>query len=75
MARRKRSYWDWILPAAAGATTEYFSKDFPAADKWGSYGEAIKAGLDRPHGCEIDTDGNIFIADSNNHRIRVLGAG
>ena len=45
MARRKRSYWDWILPAAAGATTEYFSKDFPAADKWGSYGEAIKAGL------------------------------
>ena len=45
MARRKRSYWDWILPAAAGATTEYFSKDFPAADEWGSYGEAIKAGL------------------------------
>ena len=41
----------------------------------GDGGEATKAGLDRPHGCEVDTDGNIFIADSNNHRIRVLGAG
>ena len=41
----------------------------------GDGGEAIKAGLDRPHGCEVDTKGNIFIADSNNHRIRVLGAG
>jgi hypothetical protein len=29
--------------------------------------------MDRPHGCGIDTDGNIYIADSNNHRVRVVG--
>lgn len=34
---------------------------------------ATDAGLDRPHGCEVDQAGNIFIADSNNHRVRVVG--
>ena len=41
----------------------------------GDGGEATNAGLDRPHGCDIDAAGNIFIADSNNHRIRVVGVG
>jgi hypothetical protein len=36
----------------------------------GDGGDATKAGLDRPHGCIIDADGNIYIADSNNHRVR-----
>lgn len=40
----------------------------------GDGGSAVNAGLDRPHGCDIDSAGNIFIADSNNHRIRVVGA-
>ena len=40
----------------------------------GDGGEATRAGLDRPHGCEVDQDGNIYIADSNNHRVRVVGA-
>ena len=40
----------------------------------GDKGSATDAGLDRPHGCDIDSNGNIFIADSNNHRIRVVGA-
>ena len=35
---------------------------------------ATEAGLDRPHGCDVDQRGNIFIADSNNHRVRVVGA-
>ena len=35
---------------------------------------ATEAGLDRPHGCAIDARGNLFIADSNNHRVRVVGA-
>jgi len=39
----------------------------------GDGGEATRAGLDRPHGCEVDRDGNIYIADSNNHRVRVVG--
>ena len=48
-----------------------------AGGKLGGDGDgdsAILAGLDRPHGCDIDCYGNIFIADSNNHRIRVVGA-
>lgn len=40
----------------------------------GDGGPATTAGLDRPHGCEVDTQGNLFIADSNNHRVRVVGA-
>jgi hypothetical protein len=39
----------------------------------GDGGPATEAAMDRPHGCGIDTDGNIFVADSNNHRVRVIG--
>ena len=39
----------------------------------GDGGAATDAAMDRPHGCGIDTDGNIYIADSNNHRVRVVG--
>ena len=37
-------------------------------------GPATQAGLDRPHGCVVDAAGNLYIADSNNHRVRVVGA-
>src|SRR5205823_1635068 len=36
----------------------------------GDGGDALAAGLDRPHGCVVDRDGTIYIADSNNHRVR-----
>ena len=39
----------------------------------GDGGPATLAGLDRPHGLDLDAAGNIYIADSNNHRIRVVG--
>jgi DNA-binding beta-propeller fold protein YncE len=39
----------------------------------GDGGPATEAGLDRPHGCGITVNGQIYIADSNNHRIRVVG--
>ena len=38
----------------------------------GDGGPATAAGLDRPHGCCIAANGSIYIADSNNHRIRVV---
>lgn len=40
----------------------------------GDGGLATAAGLDRPHGCDVDAQGHIYIADSNNHRVRVVGA-
>lgn len=40
----------------------------------GDSGDATQAGLDRPHGCIIDDDGAIYIADSNNHRVRKVSA-
>ena len=39
----------------------------------GDGGQASLAGLDRPHGLDLDAAGNIYIADSNNHRVRVVG--
>ena len=38
----------------------------------GDGGPATDAGLDRPHGCCVDSEGNLYIADSNNHRVRVV---
>ena len=40
----------------------------------GDGGPANEAAMDRPHGADVDADGNIYIADSNNHRVRVVGA-
>ena len=39
----------------------------------GDGNRATTAAMDRPHGVEVDAAGNIFIADSNNHRVRVVG--
>lgn len=36
----------------------------------GDGGAATEAGMDRPHGCIVDALGNLYIADTNNHRVR-----
>jgi sugar lactone lactonase YvrE len=36
----------------------------------GDGGDARKAGMDRPHGCIVAPDGTLYVADSNNHRVR-----
>ncbi|MBI3824101.1 MAG: hypothetical protein HY289_15645 [Planctomycetes bacterium] len=40
--------------------------------KEGDGGPATQAGMDRPHGCVIAADGTLYIADSNNHRVRAV---
>ncbi len=41
----------------------------------GDGGPATSAGLERPHGCGIDREGNLYIADGINHRVRAVGLG
>jgi streptogramin lyase len=38
----------------------------------GSDGDALTCALNRPHGVFVDTDGAVFIGDSEAHRIRIL---
>ena len=39
----------------------------------GDGGPAVEAGLSRAHGCGISADGNLYIADTHNNRVRVVG--
>jgi streptogramin lyase len=55
------------IDAKTGAVTTVAGGRMGAA---GDGGDALKAGLDRPHGCVIDGDGVLYIADTNNHRVR-----
>jgi sugar lactone lactonase YvrE len=41
----------------------------------GDGGPAPEASMDRPHGCVIDGDGTLYIADTNNHRVRMVRLG
>jgi sugar lactone lactonase YvrE len=59
------------IDAAAGTVTTIAGGQHGSG---GDEGPATSAGLDRPHGCCVDAKGNVYIADSNNHRVRVVGA-
>lgn len=38
----------------------------------GDGGPALEASINRPFGVEIDDEGNLYIADTHNHRVRVV---
>ena len=38
----------------------------------GPDGDPLRCGLARPHGVYVDADGNVYIGDSENHRVRVV---
>ncbi|MGQ9697996.1 MAG: NHL domain-containing protein, partial [Armatimonadota bacterium] len=54
-----------ITTAAGNGPTELLGGDY-----WGDGGPAVEAALSAPNGIAIDAAGNIYIADSQNHRIR-----
>ena len=41
----------------------------------GPEGDPLQCKLSRPHGIFVDGDGNIFIGDSEAHRVRMIPAG
>ena len=45
------------------------------ADFSGDGGPAINASLNVPHSVAVDSSGNIYIADTGNHRVREISAG
>jgi sugar lactone lactonase YvrE len=63
------------IDAATGVVTTIAGGRKGGEGDGGNATDATDAGLDRPHGCGIDSQGNIYIADSNNHRVRVVGTG
>ena len=54
---------DRIITTVAGRGTAGFS---------GDGGPAVQAQLNLPSGVAVDAKGNVYIADSNNHRIRLV---
>jgi sugar lactone lactonase YvrE len=64
--RVRRVSPDGIITTVAGSDAPGFS---------GDGGPASQARLNTPVGIAVDTEGNLFIADSNNHRIRKVDVG
>ena len=56
-----------ITTIAGSGPTQLLGGDF-----WGDGGLAVDAALNAPNGIAVDQQGNIFIADSQNHRIRKI---
>ncbi len=54
-----------VITTVAGNGTAAFA---------GDNGPALRASLSSPRGIAVDTSGNLYIADSNNHRVRKVDA-
>jgi uncharacterized protein (TIGR03437 family) len=57
----------WVV-SPGGAVTEIIGNGTPSYS--GDGGPAILAGLNNPQGVALDSSGNLYIADTDNHRIR-----
>ena len=62
------------LPAAVQPSAEWRIDTFAGLPKLGDNGPGNEARLDFPSGVAVDGAGNLYIADSENHRIRKVDA-
>jgi hypothetical protein len=60
------------IEAASGLVTPVAGTGQPGGG--GDGGPATAATLKRPHGAAVDEAGNIYIGDSENHRVRLVSA-
>src|SRR5262245_58174662 len=61
-----------ILSASARADVTYQIDSVAGSDLVGDNGLAINAQLANAHGLAADRQGNLYIADTDNHRIRKI---
>lgn len=72
----------WIIETIAGTGTQGFSGDGgpaiqaqldnPFGVVRGPDGDPLSCKLARPHGIFVDSDGAVYVGDSESHKIRVL---
>ena len=62
--------WAATLSAAAGTVTVYRVETVAGTDDPGDGGPAIAAQLGAIQGIAVDRAGNVYISDTDNHRIR-----
>jgi sugar lactone lactonase YvrE len=72
---RKVSSGDGTISTLAGNGAPGYADDTGPSGYSGDQGAATQATLYQPHNVCVDRNGNQYIADSNNHRIRKVSAG
>jgi uncharacterized repeat protein (TIGR01451 family) len=63
------------VTAATGLITTVAGEASAAAGYSGDGGPATSAQLNTPQGVAVDSSGNLYIADTNNYRVRMVAAG
>ena len=61
-----------VIRKVSGGTISTVAGNFQQQGFYGDGGAAGSAGLDTPTGVAVDATGKIYLADSNNHRVRLL---
>ena len=63
-----------VVRKVTGGTISTIAGNAQQQGFYGDNGTASSAGLDTPTGVAVDATGKVYVADSNNHRVRLLSA-
>ncbi|MGH7484234.1 MAG: Ig-like domain repeat protein, partial [bacterium] len=61
-----------VVRKVSGGTISTIAGNAQQQGFYGDNGSASSAGLDTPTAVVVDASGNVYVADSNNHRVRLL---